>query len=103
MFGSSNIKLVLKKKDEIGFTSVQEFLIFLYIAENPKMTIKIITNENNLSLSYTKKVLSVLKQKELINSVDDLTDKGNSKLKRQLYFLSQNGQNKYSQLLSAEM
>lgn len=99
MFGSNNIKLVLKKMDEIGFTSVQEFLIFLYIAENPKTTIKIITNENNLSLSYTKKVLSVLKQKELINSVDDLTDKGNSKLKRQLYFLSQNGQNKYSQVI----
>lgn len=99
MFGSSNIKLVLKKMDEIGFTGVQEFLIFLYIAENPKTTIKIITNENNLSLSYTKKVLSVLKQKELINSVDDLTDKGNSKLKRQLYFLSQNVQNKYSQVI----
>lgn len=99
MFGSSDIKLIFKKMDEIGFTSIQEFLIFLYIAENPKTTIKIITNENKLSLSYTKKVLAILKQKELINSVDDLTDKGNSKLKRQLYFLSQNGQNKYSQVI----
>ena len=99
MFGSSDIKLIFKKMDEIGFTSVQEFLIFLYIAENPKTTIKIITNENKLSLSYTKKVLAILKQKELINSVDDSTDKGNSKLKRQLYFLSQNGQNKYLQVI----
>ena len=51
MIGSNDIKFVLKKMKENDFNSVQEFLVFLYIAENAKTTLKIITNENNLSLS----------------------------------------------------
>ena len=103
MFCSNDIKLVVKKMNELGITSIQEFIIFLYIAENPKTTLNTIINDNNVKRDYLKKLLAWLKQKELIDSVDDPTYSGNSKLKRQLYFLSQNGQNKYSQLLSAEM
>lgn len=100
---ASNTKKILKKITENSFSSLQELSVFLYIAENPSSTIKAISEEYNFQYANTKRILSALKHKELINSVDDLTDKGNSKLKRQLYFLSQNGQNKYSQLLSAEM
>lgn len=97
MLCSKNLKLILDKTKENGFSGVQELLVFLYIAENTNSTNKEIAFNNNLSLFYVKRILVNLKQKELVNSADDLTDKSNSKLKRQLYLLSQKGQKLYLQ------
>lgn len=102
MFGSNDIKFVLKKMDELGFSSIQEFMVFLYIAENPNSIIKSMTNDTCVTLNYLKKILSGLKRKELIESDDDSTYTGNSKLKRQVYFLSQKGQKLYLQGFKAE-
>lgn len=86
---------LLKSKQFSGLT---ELLAFLLIAEDGPLTSKIICKKLNANNAYVRNLLSQMKLKDVITSVDDEQDKSKNILKRQLYSLSSKGINLYRAL-----
>lgn len=80
------------------FSSTAELQVFLLVAENTALTsneaYKIIGGDS----AYMRYLLSQLKIKGLLMSVDDKSDTTKNKLRRQIYSLSSKGSSLYRRI-----
>ena len=86
MSNFEKLNAILKAMRNKGIGGIMEYYVYLYIVENPNSTNKEIANATEINFSQLRNILSSLKKKGLIDSVDDKNDMTHNQLKRQLYF-----------------
>lgn len=89
------IDCLLKSKTFSGLT---ELMAFLLMAEKGSLTSNEAYKKIGAHGSYMRNVLSQMKIKGLVNSVDDKDDKNRSALVRQIYSLSSKGSSLYRRI-----
>lgn len=89
------IDLLLKTKE---FSGLAELLVFLALAENKRLTNNDICKNLNINAGYVRNILSQMKLKGIVDSVDDDRDTRKTSLTRQLYSLSSKGINLYRKM-----
>lgn len=86
MITFENLNSILMAMNNKGINGFIEFYVYMFIVENPRLTNKEIAEKTKINFSQLKALLVTLKNKGLINSVDNDNDKTKRQLKQQLYF-----------------